>query len=121
MLHTKRLLALAPRELALWTGAVLVGCVWGLSIHVSRAQSVRESGTVSLRLDLNSANANELEMLPGIGPRRARLILEERHRCGAFETAWQLARIPGLNKALVERVEPLIQIRPPAPAGASIP
>ena len=52
------------------------------------------------RLDLNAAGEKELEALPGVGPVRARAILEYRVRCGPFESEYELLAVPGLPAAV---------------------
>ncbi|MCY3020008.1 MAG: helix-hairpin-helix domain-containing protein [Planctomycetota bacterium] len=109
---------LRPPELALWLLVVVSGCLWAAAdsgwLHgTARADA---APPVSFwRLDLNTASAAELEMLPGIGPRRARAIQQERHRKGAFASEWDLSGIPGLTKTLVRRIMPLVQVKPTAP------
>ena len=64
------------------------------------------------RLDINTARESELELLPGIGATRARAIIKEREKRGAFHTIWELSDVPGVTKALVQRLEPLLRAEP---------
>lgn len=59
-------------------------------------------------LDLNTASEADLERLPGIGPRLARRIVEERERAGPFRAPRELLRVRGLGPRLVEALEPLV-------------
>lgn len=52
-------------------------------------------------------------MLPGIGPRRAKWILQERHKRGSFSTVWDLGTVPGLSRTLIQRMEPLVRAAAP--------
>ena len=118
---------LTTRELAVWTVAIGVVCVWLVAARYQHevAVEVRPAGVVvplagdvrtsNWRLDLNSATETELVMLPGIGPHRAQTILQERKKRGAFRSVWELCEVPGLTKALVQRLEPLLRAGPPAP------
>jgi len=63
------------------------------------------------RLDLNRADAAELEALPGVGPALARRILAERGSHGRFRTIEDLARVRGIGSATVERLRPLVMVR----------
>src|SRR4051812_25021235 len=94
-IFSDRCWSLTRRELVLWLVIVAALCAMSLAGHgrlkvpepqVQVAgivpQSSRSSADVSWRLDLNSATAAELEMLPGIGPRRAQSIVQERSRRG---------------------------------------
>ena len=54
------------------------------------------------RIDINRADAAALELLPGIGPARARDILEYREKYGGFGGEYELLAIPGFSLELVE-------------------
>ncbi len=53
---------------------------------------------------LNSASARQLDSLPGIGPARAAAIVRYRAEHGPFATVADLARVPGINPALLQRL-----------------
>jgi competence protein ComEA len=61
------------------------------------------------RLDPNRAPEEELRRLPGIGPARARAILEERAR-GAFDDPEALLRVPGIGPATYARIAPFLTV-----------
>ena len=49
------------------------------------------------RIDLNAADASELQRLPGIGPVGARRIVEERDAGGPYRTVGDLVRVAGFG------------------------
>ena len=53
-------------------------------------------------INVNTADAELLTELPGIGPSRAQAIIEEREANGSFETADDLTRVSGIGPATVE-------------------
>lgn len=55
-------------------------------------------------IDVNTADAELLVELPGIGPSRAEAIIEEREANGPFENADDLARVSGIGTATVDRM-----------------
>lgn len=59
-----------------------------------------------MRVDLNSASAAELSLLPGVGPTLAERIVEYRAQYGPFQSVAELDRVPGVGAAIVERVKP---------------
>lgn len=68
------------------------------------------------RLDPNTADAASLAVLPGIGADRAEAIVRARTE-GSFTRAEDLARVPGIGPATLERLRPLLQF--PDDTGAS--
>jgi competence protein ComEA len=53
------------------------------------------------RIDVNAADASELQRLPGIGPIGARRIVEEREAAGPYRTVGDLARVAGFGPSRV--------------------
>lgn len=75
--------------------------------EVARPIELLADGAVIV--DLNLASEDELRKLPGIGPGRARRILELRARLGRLKSADDLARIKGFGRALLKRLRPLVR------------
>jgi competence protein ComEA len=59
-----------------------------------------------MRIDLNTASGPELEVLPGIGPRLAERIVDDRAAHGPFLTVAELTRVSGVGERLVEDIRP---------------
>ena len=66
----------------------------------ARDRGPRDVAPPDAPLDVNRASAPELARLPGIGPTLAARIVEAR----PFATLDDLARVPGLRRATLERV-----------------
>ena len=60
------------------------------------------------RIDLNSANAELLKELPGIGEVRAKLIIEWRMTHSPFTSADDLIAIPGIGDSIVNAIRLLV-------------
>lgn len=58
---------------------------------------------------INVATQEELELLPGIGPRLAAQIVEYRTTHGSFTKTDELLNVPGIGKALLNRLNPLFE------------
>lgn len=61
------------------------------------------------RISLSTATQEELESLPGIGPVKARAILEYRQLHG-FRTVEELEKVKGIGPKTLERLRPLIEL-----------
>jgi competence ComEA-like helix-hairpin-helix protein len=59
-------------------------------------------------IDLNRDLPRDLEALPGVGPVRARDIVEERERHGPFESLMDLSRVKGIGEKTVQRIAPFV-------------
>lgn len=54
-------------------------------------------------IDVNRADAVQLQRLPGVGPARAAAIVRERDAEGPFASAADLERVSGIGPAMIER------------------
>lgn len=64
---------------------------------------------VRFSVDLNTADADELGQLPGIGPTTASRIVEHRRLHGPFPTAEALLAVPGIGAATLAGVRPYLR------------
>ena len=62
-------------------------------------------------LNINTATAPELEMLPGIGPSLAQKIVEYREKNGPFHKPEDITRVSGIGPAKFEQIQELICVR----------
>lgn len=95
------------------------GTTHSLTAVPAATPSLVDSGGI----DLNQASANELDRLPGIGPAKARAIIETRQRLGGFVSVEQLTATPGIGAKTLERLRPFVRVNPspgavPSPAAA---
>ena len=61
-------------------------------------------------LDLNQATDQDLDSLPGIGPKLAERIMEYRQSVGAFHSLDELRAVKGIGKKKFERIRPLVTV-----------
>jgi competence protein ComEA len=80
--------------------------------EAAEIEAMREASTTlgpGVVLDPNEAGLEELERLPGVGPVRARAILEARaHR--PFRSVGELRRVPGIGPVTLERMAPYLRV-----------
>ncbi|GHV08860.1 hypothetical protein FACS1894217_12000 [Clostridia bacterium] len=61
-------------------------------------------------VNINSADLQELQRLPGIGPAIAQRILDDRAANGLYRTVDELQRVKGIGEKMMEKLRPLIEI-----------
>ncbi len=62
-------------------------------------------------VDLNTATAEQLDALPGVGPVTAAKIVSDRTENGPFRTADDLMRVPGIGAKRFESLKDLVTVR----------
>jgi len=85
--------------------AVLGSSVGGGS-PLGTGASPKPSGPV----DLNTATAEQLDTLPGVGPVTAAAIVAWRQANGTFTTVDQLGEVDGIGPARLEKLRPLVRV-----------
>ena len=63
------------------------------------------------KIDINSADADSLETLPGIGPARAQAIIEHRQANGPFAGVDDIIQVRGIGDGILESIRDLIEAR----------
>ena len=66
--------------------------------------------TLSLIIDINRANADELDRLPGIGPKTAKAIVEHRTRNGPFASVDDLLAVRGIGPATLAEIRNWVKV-----------
>jgi len=61
-------------------------------------------------VDLNSATAEQLQQVPGIGPGTAKAIVNFRQKSGPFQKVEDLLAIKGISKTRFEKMRPYLTI-----------
>lgn len=71
--------------------------------------TVRPPSIVRL-INLNTASAGELELLPGIGPALAERIIQDREQRGAFRSVNDLDRVSGIGPRTIQRLRDKVTV-----------
>ena len=62
------------------------------------------------KIDLNHADADTLQQLPGIGPERAKAIIEYREEYGIFVTTDEVMNVPGIGPEIYEQIRDYVTV-----------
>jgi competence protein ComEA len=82
----------------------------GLGLAASPALAADE-GDLSGVVNVNTATAEQLMLLPGIGEAKARAILDRRKEQGGFKKVDELLEVKGIGAAALERIRPFVAIQ----------
>ncbi len=69
-----------------------------------------DPGSIKLKIDLNRAEWYELIILPGIGEKKAKTIVEYRKEAGFFKDIEQLCEVNGIGIETVKRIKDLVYV-----------
>jgi competence protein ComEA len=97
---------------------VVVGLLCGLALAgTGRGAGAAGAAPASaeVRVNVNSASAEELARLPGIGPAKARAIIEQRN-AEPFHKPDDLRRVKGIGDKLYDQVKDQITVGEPGTA-----
>lgn len=92
---------------ALALGALLAGAFGAPS--ASAAPDARPAAAAAA-VNVNTATAEELTALPGIGEKRAQAILEIRKEKGGFKSVDELTEVKGIGPANLEKLRPYLRV-----------
>ncbi|MDR7318538.1 helix-hairpin-helix domain-containing protein [Brevibacillus nitrificans] len=79
--------------------------------YAANRKNASNASSSDQTVSLNSATAEELMTLPGIGEARAKAILQYREEKGSFRALEELKSIEGIGDKLYERIAPRIRIQ----------
>ena len=75
-----------------------------------RGGESRDAGSAGGLVDLNSADASALDLLPGVGPVLSQRILDWRAQHGRFSSIDELGEVSGIGDRLLAQIKPKVRI-----------
>ena len=70
----------------------------------------KEEAARNFLININTANAEELQSIPRVGPVLAQKIIDYRNSIGRFNSVEELTEVSGIGKATLEKIRPYISI-----------
>lgn len=61
-------------------------------------------------VDLNAANQQQLENINGLGPSKAKAIIEYRSKNGAFKNIEDVMKVPGIKQGVFSQIKSEISV-----------
>ena len=90
--------------------AVDPGAVSGSADPAAGDPASSSQGGADAVININTATADQLEALPGIGPTLAAAIVQERERNGQFRSVDDLTRVPGIGDGRLSQLHDLVTV-----------
>ena len=81
-----------------------------LALPLALAAAPFTASALSGVVNVNTASAEELSLLPGVGPARARAIVELRQQRGGFKRVEDLLEVKGIGEAGLAKLKPFLAI-----------
>lgn len=75
-------------------------------VYSASLEDIRAEADQPLKVNLNSADVDALEELPGVGPSTAQKILDYRKSNGMFRTVDDLEQVSGIGPKTLEKIKP---------------
>jgi competence protein ComEA len=89
--------------------ALLLGLLLAVPL-ASAEQAGTGKGTTGVVVNINTASADQLNALPGVGPKLAARIVDYRSKNGAFKKVEDLMNVQGIGEKNFLKLKPLITI-----------
>lgn len=76
----------------------------------SKSDTPLSSEAVTSLININTANADELDSLPGIGAKKAQAIIDYRENTGTFKSITDIKNVTGIGDGIFEQIKDLITV-----------
>jgi competence protein ComEA len=70
-----------------------------------------DAGPLTGVVNVNTATADQLMLLPGVGESKAKAILDYRKQNGGFKKVDDLLEVKGIGSAALERIRPFVAVQ----------
>jgi len=94
----------SSKSIAVLVMIMVLACAALPVMAAEQTASGKEASALSGKLNVNSADAQQLTMLPGIGQKTAESIVAYRTQHGNFKTVDDLTQVKGIGDKSVEKI-----------------
>ena len=81
-----------------------------LAFSAAPTAELMTAAAQSASININTASADELEKLPGIGKKKAAAIVEYRESHGAFAAIEEIKNVPGVGEGIFKKIKDRITV-----------
>jgi competence protein ComEA len=101
---------------------ILMAAILGIAVSATTASAQSKSttaktatavATAAAPVNLNTASAEQLATIPGVGPKMAERIVDYRQKNGGFKKVEDLMNVSGVGEKSFLKIKPLITVNPP--------
>jgi competence protein ComEA len=79
-------------------------------VYTASLEEVEDDSQDPLRVNINTADVEELDELPEVGPSTAQSIIDYRQNNGGFRSVDELEEIPGIGPETLEQIDPFATV-----------
>lgn len=79
-------------------------------VYTASLEEIEDESQDPLKVDINTADVDQLDELPEIGPSTAQSIIDYRQTNGEFQSVAELEEIPGIGPETLEKIDPFATV-----------
>lgn len=98
--------------------AMSLVAVMALAMSSGLAVAAEKPQGPAAKVNINTATAEQLTQLPGVGEKLAARIVEHRQKEGPFRSAQELMNVRGIGEKNFQKLEAYLTVGDPARSGA---
>lgn len=97
------------KDLLTISGLLILLSISSLQTYHTSAEAAEKSYSASARVvNINTASAEEIAVIPGLGEKKSQAIVKFREKNGLFAKVEDLKRVDGIGDKLFEKIKPYI-------------
>src|SRR3990172_5430537 len=90
---------------------LVVACLAAvLAVSLSSGVALAAKPAPTGKVNINTASAEQLSTLPGIGPKLAARIVDHRQKSGAFKSTQELMNVQGIGEKNYQSLQPYLTV-----------